>query len=245
MLIGIIPSLKKEPGSLDYFLQPIINELNLLSRGFQISQANKDPVFVKVLLLCASSDIPAARKLAGFMGHAAIKGCSLCAISFQDNSGNRYCGPVDNNIWQKRTRDEHIRQAERSKNAPSLAKKNEIYKKFGYKSTALLELDYFEPSKFSVVEPMHNLFLGTAKRFFVHWVENELLTKADLELIGERISELNVTADIGRLPTNIATNYSQFTADEWKNWVLLYSLFSLYYRACFQKGTCRCGRSMF
>lgn len=227
MLIGIIPSLKKEPGSLDYFLQPIINELNLLSRGFQISPANKDPVFVKVLLLCASSDIPAARKLAGFMGHAAIKGCSLCTISFQDNSGNRYCGPVDNNKWQKRTRDEHIRQAERGKNAPNLAKQNEIYKKFGYKSTALLELDYFEPSKFSVVEPMHNLFLGTAKRFFVHWVENELLTKADLELIGGRISELNVPADIGRLPTNIATNYSQFTADEWKNWVLLYSLFSL------------------
>lgn len=58
-------------------------------------------------------------------------------------------------------------------------------------------------------------------------MENELLTKADLESIGGRISELNVPADIGRLPTNIATNYSQFTADEWKNLVLLYSLFSL------------------
>lgn len=150
---------------------------------------------------------------------------------------------MDNNKWQKRTRDEHIRQAERSKNAPSLAKQNEIYKKFGYKSTALLELDYFEPSKCSVVEPMHNLFLGTANRFFVHWVENELLTKAELELIGGRISELNVPADIGRLPTNIATNYSQFTADELKNWVLLYFYFP--YRACFQRGTCRCGRSLF
>jgi hypothetical protein len=44
----------------------------------------------------------------------------------------------------------------------------------------------------SVVEPMRNLFLGIAKRFFVHWVKNELLTKADFEWISERIAEINV-----------------------------------------------------
>ena len=227
MLIGIIPAMKKEPESLNSFLKPIIDELKLLSRGFQITPANKDPVRVKVLLLCASSDIPAARKLAGFMGHAAIKGCSFCNISFQDEGGNRYCGPVDYTKWQQRTREEHIRHAERAKHAANLTAQNNIHKTFGYKYTQLLELDYFSPSKFSVVEPMHNLFLGTAKRFFVHWVETELLSKAALETIGERVAEFNTPADIGRLPTNIATNYSQFTADEWKNWVLVYSLFSL------------------
>lgn len=37
----------------------------------------------------------------------------------------------------------------------------------------------------------------------------------------------NVPSDTGRVPTNIATNYGHFTADEWKNWVLLYSLYAL------------------
>ena len=227
MLIGIIPPLKKEPETLNSFLQPVIDELLLLAKGFQLKPANKDPVQVKVLLLCASSDIPAARKLAGFMGHAAIKGCSFCNISFQDDHGNRYCAPADYTKWRQRTREEHIQHAARADRAANVTQQKEIHTKFGYKSCALLQLDYFLASQFSVVEPMHNLFLGTAKRFFVHWVENDVLSKADLETISQRLQEFNVPTDIGRLPTNIATNYSSFTADEWKNWVLLYSLYAL------------------
>lgn len=136
-------------------------------------------------------------------------------------------GTVDNVKWRERTREEHIIYAARAKNATTLSQQNIVHKQFGYKNSRLLELDYFEPFKLSVVEPMHNFFLGTAKRIFVHWVESELLKKADLETVGERIAEFKIPSDIGRLPTNIATNYSQFTADEWKNWVLLYSLFAL------------------
>ena len=69
ILLGIIPAMKKEPESLNQFLKPVIDELKFLSRGFQFEQDGQDPVNVKVLLLCASSDIPAARKLCGFMGH--------------------------------------------------------------------------------------------------------------------------------------------------------------------------------
>ena len=74
---------------------------------------------------------------------------------------------------------------------------------------------------------MHNLFLGTAKKCFSFWVEQELLSTGDLETIGERVRKMKVSTDIGRLPTNISSNYGQFTAEEWKNWVLIYSPFSL------------------
>lgn len=108
MLIGIIFFLKKELGFLDYFLQLIINELNLFFRGFYIILVNKDLVYVKVLLLCVFFDILVVCKFVGFMGYVVIKGCFLCIIFFQDNFGNRYCGLVDNNKWQKRIRDEYI-----------------------------------------------------------------------------------------------------------------------------------------
>ena len=58
-------------------------------------------VHIKVLFLCAS-DILVARKIYCFMGHASIKDCSFCNISFQDEGDNRYCGAVD---YTKRTQD--------------------------------------------------------------------------------------------------------------------------------------------
>lgn len=44
---------------------------------------------------------------------------------------------------------------------------------------------------------------------------------------GESVAEFNTLADIVKLPTNIATYYPQFTADEWKNFVIFYNLFLL------------------
>ena len=37
---------------------------------------------VRAALLCTACDIPAARKLCGFVGHGANKGCSRCLKSF-------------------------------------------------------------------------------------------------------------------------------------------------------------------
>lgn len=37
---------------------------------------------IRAALLCTASDIPATRKLCGFVGHGALKGCSRCLKSF-------------------------------------------------------------------------------------------------------------------------------------------------------------------
>ena len=50
--------------------------------------------------------------------------------------------------------------------AHSATQQKLISKESGFKYTKLLELEYFNLSAFSVVEPMHNLFLGTAKKCF-------------------------------------------------------------------------------
>ena len=57
---------------------------------------------------------------------------------------------------------------------------------------------------------MHNLFLGTAKKVF--GLKMNFSSKKDLETISDRIAGMNVSSDIGRLPSNIASNYGIFTA---------------------------------
>lgn len=78
-----------------------------------------------------------------------------------------------------------------------------------------------------MIDPMHNLFLGTAKRVFSKWIENGIVTKEGLEKIQKSIEELSSLSDTGRLPGNIKSNYGGYTAAQWKNFVLLFSMYSL------------------
>ena len=78
-----------------------------------------------------------------------------------------------------------------------------------------------------VIDPMHNLFLGTAKRVFSKWIEEDIITKAGLEKLQERIEDISSLSDIGRLPGNIKSNYGGYTAAQWKNFVLLFSMYAL------------------
>ena len=74
---------------------------------------------------------------------------------------------------------------------------------------------------------MHNLFLGTAKHVFKLWTKKNVLTKKDLKVLEERIHSFDVGTGIGRLPHRIASNYGGYTASQWKNWKLVYSMFCL------------------
>ena len=70
---------------------------------------------------------------------------------------------------------------------------------------------------------MHNLYLGTAKHAFEVWLDNDLLTKSSLAVFEERLKLFQVPADIRRLPSRIASSYGAFTANQWKNWITIYS----------------------
>lgn len=97
----------------------------------------------------------------------------------------------------------------------------------GPRYTVLLELPYYVSIEMCVIDPMHNLFLGTAKRVFSKWIEHEIITKEGLDTIQTRINEISTLSDIRRLPGNIKSNYGRYTATQWKNFVLLFSMYSL------------------
>ncbi len=53
---------------------------------------------------------------------------------------------------------------------------------------------------YTVVDPMHNLFLGTGKHMFKVWIDN-----AQIE---SKISKFRTPINVGRVPANIASGYT-------------------------------------
>lgn len=51
-----------------------------------------------------------------------------------------------------------------------------IERDFGLRYSVLMELPYFNPIKNGVIDPMHNLFWGTAKHCMELWTEKEILS---------------------------------------------------------------------
>jgi len=68
-LVGIIPNMDKEPPT-NSFIKPLVDELNeAWENGFNlVSSITKQVETFNVALLCVGCDIPACRKLCGFLG---------------------------------------------------------------------------------------------------------------------------------------------------------------------------------
>ena len=71
--------MSKEPKSLSTFLQPIVDELQAFWKGVKpTTSQSTTPLTYRGSLILASADLPAVRKLCGFKGHSAHRGCSKC-----------------------------------------------------------------------------------------------------------------------------------------------------------------------
>ena len=175
ILVGIVPAFAHEPPSLNNFLEPAVDELRALWRGVQVNtyDSPNEGVEMRAALLCCASDIPAARKLCGFLGHSANRGCSHCYKFFPGGFGEPkdYSGFQDRQSWPRRTTEQHRRDAYKVKNCKSATERSKMASKLGSRYTILLELPYYSSITMCVIDPMHNLFLGTAKRVFSKWIE--------------------------------------------------------------------------
>ena len=94
---------------------------------------------------------------------------------------------------------------------------------YGVRYSVLLDLSYFDPIRFVSIDVMHNLYLGTAKHCVAVWIEKEILTKISLKSIEQKINLFRLPTGIGRIPSGISSAYGSFTADQWRNWITIYS----------------------
>ena len=185
---------------------------------------NGSEVTVRLALSCVACDMPASRKVCGFLGHNALLGCNKCYKKLNRTSLGQvdYSG-YDRKNWVLRTVQLHRQQycdwmKETTKTGMRKAEST-----LGIRYSVFLSLPYFDPVRFTVVDVMHNLFLGTGKYMLKLWLSMELLTKVSLQETERRISSFTIPNSLGRLPINILSNHGGYTSSQWQSWITLYS----------------------
>ena len=99
-----------------------------------------------------------------------------------------------------------------------------IQKAWGVRYSELVRLPYFDLVRYHVVDPMHNLLLGTAKYMMSVWKDESLISKSDYKTMQDTVDRIRVPLNIGCIPHKVESQVSSLTADQWKNWVLIYSI---------------------
>jgi hypothetical protein len=120
----------------------------------------------------------------------------------------------------------NTRVAKKIRAAKTKAAKDDLESSTGYRDTELLRLPYFDAARMLVVDPMHNLFLGSSKHFMKSIFSNLILDN-DFNLIQQRIDSCMAPPDIGRILQKVSSSFSSLTADQWKNWVVYFSILTL------------------
>ena len=143
ILCGIIPGLHEPSKTMNTYLAPLVKDLKELWHGVIMYDAHsQSQVVVRAALLCTACDIPAARKVSGFVGHNALHGCSKYFKTFPTASfGDKpdYTG-FDRTLWEQRSMESHRRHSLEHKESQTAQHQRSIEREYGCRYSALLEL---------------------------------------------------------------------------------------------------------
>lgn len=174
------------------YLRPLVKELNALwTDGVQVSHKEIESCNVFAALIATMCDIPPMKKLMEFTGHNSSHCCWKCKKVFR-----------------------HSALITHTAKTPTERSTRELNS--GSCFTELMHFQYFYCVQYTIIDPMHNLLLGTAR------LENGLIRKKELEIVEERISNcispiiirkyhpiLLVSLQMnGKLDTNVFSNYT-------------------------------------
>ena len=229
ILVGVIPGPKEPSLTINTYLAPLVSELLQLWRGLSFNvYGSTAQQIVRVALLVVACDLPAGRKVCGFLSHSANLGCSRCYCTFAQGFGCRDYSNFDRDLWELRTNERHRKDISELSKCKTKTERAHKQSEIGCRFSELLRLPYFDPVNMLIIDPMHNLFLGSAKYITKEiWIKKGILNAASLDVIHERIKRIQVPLHIGRLPERIESG-TTFTAEQWMNWTLYYSVYCLF-----------------
>ena len=141
--------------------------------------------------------------------------------------GNRNYGGFQTHLWEKRTTEQHRAQMEEILLCNTVQDRERLESLYGTRFSVFAYLPYFDTVRMSIIDPMHNLFLGTSKKILKVWKELGFLDKPVLNGLQEKADSFVVPDDIGKIPKKIVSSFDGFNADEYKNWTLLFSIYCL------------------
>jgi hypothetical protein len=155
-LAGIIPG-DVHLHQINNFLRLLVDDLvQLWNPGVYYTKTAQfaQGCLVRCALIPLIADVPAVRKTAGWTSHSANKFCSFCKQLKEDMAN------FDVRSWARRTWAEHMAAAVQWRDAPTLEDRNALFEMHSIRWSELLRLPYWDPTRFAVVDAMHNLFLG-------------------------------------------------------------------------------------
>jgi len=182
MLVGILPGPHEPSKDINSYLNPFVDELLLYLEGIYMNvDGFVDKQKIRCALLCVTSDIPAGRKACGFVGHNAHYGCTKCLKKFTSTIGNMNFSGFDHGSWQTRTVNLHKEAVRCIMNCSTKTSQQKIESETGFHYSFLLRLPYFDSTRMLVIDPMHNLYLGSAKHNLkAIWIDKLLLSSDNL-----------------------------------------------------------------
>ena len=229
IIVGIIPGPTEPSLNINTYLKPLVNDLKELWDGMTICMPRSgEKITVRCVLLGVSCDLPAGRKVCGFLSYNANKACTKCNCCFSEGFGKTNFSNFNRDLWTARTVAAHRDNVKIIMQSTSKSEQSKLESQYGCRYSVLLELHYFDPIHMLLIDPMHNLFLGTAKRMTQKvWLDRHFLSNNDLQVIHRRLNNIALPSDLGRLPQHIESG-STFTAQQWKNWTLYFSVMCLF-----------------
>lgn len=161
-LAGLIPG-PKEPSmeEADHFLQPLIKCFEeLWDPGIYFERTALYPTGKKVnaAIVPLIGDMKAIRKASGNAQ------CQVCHLPYEMVKK----GVLSQNFPPPLTDDQYRDIAEEWMGAPDRKTRDKIYRENGIRWTPFLQLPYWRPSCFAIVDVMHALFLGIIATHFRH-----------------------------------------------------------------------------
>ncbi|EIE87366.1 hypothetical protein RO3G_12077 [Rhizopus delemar RA 99-880] len=179
ILVGMIPG-PGEPtdDQLQNFMRPMIAELNTLYGGIMMpTYQNRNGEMVRVALMSVNCDIPAARKVAGFMGQSAHKACNKCStlfsrISTGANSTKPDFSDFDDEHWILRNNTQQRQEAYAWLNATHITQQRTLQTNTG----------------------------STPKRMVEVWVDHGLLTTSDFKAMADESASIIIPSQYSKIP---------------------------------------------
>lgn len=233
ILVGVMPGpTEPKKAEINHYLKPLVDELLELYTGINISTYEEPSgTRIRAASLNTECDLPASRKINGFTSHVSYRGCPKCDRSFgvSKNGTIDYSG-FDVDSWMSRTKEMNMKDAQKWKAATNDKTRSELKKQSGTRWSELHRLPYYDVVRCATVDPMHNLFLGTAKRLAEHWTngnEGPILKPKDLREIQDLADQMILPHGWDSVSGKIAQGFSYMKASEWKSWVIIYSPYVL------------------
>lgn len=176
ILVGLIPGPHEPKHDINSYIKPLVDELLSFWKGIDLGiHSISGKKSVRCALLCVACDLPAGRKICGFPSFTACYGCSRCFKEFPGSVGSMDYSGFERDRWPPRSGDTHRQVANSLKNFRTKAQQTTEESKAGCRYSELLRLPYFDAPRMLVVDPMHNLFLGTAKHYLKNiWIDKDI-----------------------------------------------------------------------